>query len=112
MINLLARVFIIAFALLVAEYFIPGITITDTTTALVAALVLALLNLLVKPVLFILTLPITIITLGLFSFFINAGLFWFAAYAIEGFAVTSFWAALFGSLIVSVVNSIGSRFLA
>lgn len=110
MLTILARIFLIAFALLLAAYFIPGITVTEPATALVAALVLALLNLLVKPVLFILTLPITIVTLGLFTFVINAGLFWFAAYAIDGFSVAGFWSALFGSFIVSVVSSIGTRF--
>lgn len=108
---LLSRVLLLAFALLVAAYAVPGIIVDDIYTALIAAVILGILNVLVRPVLFILTLPITIVTLGLFSFVINAALFLFAASFIDGFTVTGFWTALLGSLIMSVVNSIGSRFL-
>ena len=109
--RLLSHLLITSFALLLAAYVIPGITIDGIYSAVIAALILGLLNILVKPVLFILTLPVTIITLGLFSFVINAALFWFAASFIDGFAVDGFFAALLGSLFVSIINSIGSKFI-
>lgn len=108
---ILARLLLNALALLIAAYLIPGIVVDGLYTALIAALVLGLLNLTVKPILFILTLPITIVTLGLFAFIINALLFLFVASFIEGFAVGGFLDALLGSLIVSIVSTVGSKFL-
>lgn len=112
MIHILSRILLGAFALLLAAYLVTGIEVDTLYTAIIAAIILGVLHALVRPILFILTLPITIITLGLFHFVINAGLFMFAASFIEGFSVSSFWVALLGSLIVSVVNTIGSRILA
>ena len=77
--------------------------------ALIAAVVLGLLNLIVRPILFVLTLPITILTLGLFAFVINAALFFFAASFLDGFAVTGIIPALIGSLAVSVASAIGQK---
>ena len=71
--------------------------------------VLGVLNAFVRPILFVLTLPITIITLGLFTFIINALLFWFAASFLEGFAVANFWYALLGSVLMSLVATISSK---
>ena len=96
--------------LLVAEY-VPGITVDGFYTALIAAVILGILNLIVKPILFILTFPITVLTVGLFVLVINASLFWFAASFIDGFSVAGFWPAFLGSLIVTVVSTIGNRFL-
>lgn len=79
-------------AILIAAYIVPGITITFIG-ALIAAVVLGALNLLIRPILFILTLPITILTLGLFSLIINALLVMLAALLVPGFSVASFWAA-------------------
>ena len=112
MFYIISRVLLGAFALLLAAYLVTGITVDGLYAAIIAAVILGILHALVRPVLFILTLPITIITLGLFHFVINAALFMFAASFIEGFSVSSFWVALIGSLIVSVVNTIGSRVLA
>jgi putative membrane protein len=95
---------------LIAEY-VPGISVDGFYPALIAAVVLGLLNLIIKPILFVLTLPITIITLGLFAFIINATLFWFAASFIDGFAVASFWYALLGSLLMSLISAIGNRWI-
>jgi putative membrane protein len=95
---------------LIAEY-VPGISVDGFYPALIAAVVLGLLNLIIKPILFVLTLPITIITLGLFAFIINATLFWFAASFIDGFAVVSFWYALLGSLLMSLISTIGNRWI-
>jgi putative membrane protein len=96
--------------LLVAEY-VPGIHVAGFYPALTAAIILGVLNIFVKPILFILTFPITVITVGLFVLVINATLFWFAASFIDGFSVTGFWPAFFGSLIVTVVSTVGNRYL-
>jgi putative membrane protein len=109
--KLITRLLLIALVLLIVAEYIPGITVDGFYAALIAAIVLGLLNLFVRPILLILTFPITIITLGLFTFVINAALFWFAATFIDGFAVDSFLHALLGSLIVSVVSAAVSKYL-
>lgn len=101
-----------ALALLLVSRIVPGISVDGIYVALVAALVLGILNVLVKPILFILTLPITIITFGLFTFVLNAFMFWLAASFLDGFVVSGFLPALVGSLIVSVVNTVLHRILA
>lgn len=107
--NIIFRVLIGALALLLAAYLIPGIVVDSIYIAIIAAVILGILNMVVKPILFVLTLPITILTLGLFTFVINAGLFWFAASFIEGFYVSGFLPALLGSLLVSIVSSVGNN---
>lgn len=109
--KILYRVLLTALALLLAAYLIPGIEVASIYIAIIAAVILGLLNLIARPVLFALTLPITIITLGLFIFVINALLFWFAASFIEGFSVDGFIPALLGSLVVSVVSAVGNKFV-
>ena len=111
MMSLITRILIGALALLVVAKFIPGVVITGLYPALIAAVVLGLLNAIVKPILVVLTLPITIVTLGLFIFVINAGLFMFAASFIDGFAVSGFWTAMLASLCVSVLNTIGNKLI-
>lgn len=108
---LLSRLLLSTFALLLTAWLVTGIEVDGLYVAIITAIVLGLLHAVVRPVLFILTLPITIITLGLFHFVINAGLFMFAASFIDGFEVSSFWTALLGSLVVSIINTVGSRFL-
>lgn len=88
----------------IAYYLVPGIKIDSFFSALVAALVLGLINALIKPILLILTLPVNIITLGLFTFIINALLFWFASLVVKGFNVADFAAAFWGALCLSVVS--------
>ncbi len=100
-----------AVALLVVAYLLPGITVASFGSALIAALVLGLLNTLVKPLLILLTLPITIVTLGLFLLVLNALVFWFAGSVLKGFQVSGFWWALLGALIYSVVSGLLSRLL-
>ena len=112
MVYLISRLLLGALALFIAAYLVPGVAISGLYAALIAAAILGLLNVVVRPILFILTLPITIITLGLFHFVLNALLFMFAASFIQGFSVSDFWAALFGSIIVSIVTTIGSKSLA
>ncbi len=100
-----------AVALLVVAYLLPGITVASFWSALIAALVLGLLNALVKPVLILLTLPITIVTLGLFLLVLNALVFWFAGSILKGFQVNGFWWALLGALVYSVVSGLLSRLI-
>lgn len=95
-----------AVALLVVAYILPGITVASFGSALIAALVLGLLNALVKPVLVILTLPITVVTLGLFLLVLNALVFWFAGSILKGFQVNGFWWALIGAIVYSIVSGL------
>jgi len=98
--NFLIKTLIIAIAVVLTSYFLPGIAVDRFTTALLVALVLSLLNFFVKPVLIILTLPITIITLGLFLFIINALIILLAGKLVTGFRVDSIgWALLFSLLL-------------
>ena len=101
-----------AVALLIVAYILPGITVASFGSALIAALVLGLLNTLVKPLLVLLTLPITIVTLGLFLLVLNALVFWFAGSILKGFNVNGFWWALLGALVYSLVSGLLSRLLA
>ena len=101
-----------AVALLIVAYILPGIAVASFGSALIAALVLGLLNMLVKPVLVLLTLPITIVTLGLFLLVLNALLFWFAGSILKGFQVEGFGWALLGALIYSIVTGLFSRVVA
>lgn len=100
--KLLLRWALLACALLLVAALYPGVQVTSFGAALVAALVLGLLNTLVRPVLILLTLPVTVLTVGLFLFVINALLFWWAASVLEGLEVTGFAAALIGSLLYSL----------
>ena len=92
-----------AIAIGIAGYLVPGVHVT-LLGALMAAIVLGALNLLVRPILFLLTLPITIVTLGLFSFVINAVLVLAAALVVPGFFVASFWTAFLFAIVLAVVN--------
>lgn len=109
--RIIARILLVVVALFIAERLIDGVHIEGVYAAVMTALVLGVLNALVRPVLVVLTLPITILTLGLFIFVLNALIFWFVASFIEGFAVTNFVAALLGSLVVSLVSWFGNKFI-
>src|SRR5690554_2228830 len=100
-----------AVALLIVAYILPGISVASFGSALIAALVLGLLNTLVKPVLVFLTLPITIITLGLFLLVLNALVFWFVGSILSGFKVEGFWWALIGALLYSIISGLLSTLL-
>ncbi len=93
-----------AAALLLVAYLYSGVQVTSFTAALVAAFVIGLFNIVLRPVLVVLTLPVTLVTLGLFLFVINALMFWAAAYVLDGFQVSGFVGALIGSLIYSVLG--------
>jgi len=111
MIYIISRILVGAFGLLLAAYVVPDIAVEGIYVAVIAAIILGVLNTIVKPVLVLLTLPVTIVTLGLFIFIINAALFMFAASFIEGFTVNGFIPALLGSLIVTVVSTVGNKLL-
>lgn len=97
---------LLAAALLLVAYLYPGVTINSFGSAMVAAFVLGLFNTLLRPILVLLTLPVTLITLGLFLFVINALMFYFAAHVLSGFNVSGFTAALIGSLIYSLCGMV------
>ena len=92
-----------ACALLLVAYLYPGVQVQNFTSALIAAFVIGLFNMVLRPILVLLTLPVTVITLGLFLFVINALLFWAAASVLDGLHVNGFGAALLGSLIYSAI---------
>lgn len=102
--KLLFKWLLSAVALLVVAHLYGGVVVDSFTAALVAALVIGLLNTIVRPVLVVLTLPVTIITLGLFMFVINALMFWSASGLLGGFHVRGFGAALLGSLMYSALG--------
>ncbi len=106
MLKLIVRWLLLAAALLLVAYLYPGVTVSSFGAAMIAALVLGLLNTIVRPLLVLLTLPVTLITLGLFLFVINALMFWAAAGVLTGFNVTGFAAALIGSLIYSLCGMV------
>ncbi|MDY0272068.1 MAG: phage holin family protein [Advenella sp.] len=95
-----------ALALMVVAYILPGVTVASFGSALVAAVILGLVNTIIYPVLAFLTIPITVVTLGLFLFILNALLFWLAGSIFNGFQVTGFWWALAGALIYSIISGI------
>ncbi|SEW11643.1 putative membrane protein [Chitinophaga sp. YR573] len=104
--KLLLRLLVTALAAMVTAYLLPGVRLKDFVTALILAVVLSLLNLLVKPILIIFTLPVTIITLGLFLLVINAIIILLASKLVDGFKVDGFWWALIFSLVLTIVSGI------
>jgi len=111
LITLLARWIVNAAALLLVAYLYPGVNVESFFAAAIAALVLGLVNAVVRPILVILTFPVTLLTLGLFLFVINALLFWLVAELVQGFTVTGFLAALVGSILYSLITLVTSWIL-
>jgi putative membrane protein len=93
-----------AAALFALPYLMQSIQVDSFVVALIAALVLGLLNALIRPLLVLLTLPVTVLTLGLFVFVINGLLFWAAAYFVDGFHVAGFWPAVGGAILFSIIS--------
>jgi putative membrane protein len=93
-----------ALALIALPYVVPSIQVDGFVTALVAALVLGLVNTLIRPVLVLLTLPATVLTLGLFIFVINGLLFWMVASFVSGFRVGGFWSAVLGAIVYALIS--------
>jgi putative membrane protein len=106
MLKLLAKWVLSAAALLLVAYIYSGVEVKTFGAAMIAALVIGLLNTIVRPILVVLTLPVTVVTLGLFLFIINALMFWAAASVLDGFHVQGFVAALIGSLIYTVLGMV------
>jgi putative membrane protein len=104
--KLLARWLLGAAALLAVAHFYSGVEVRNFSSALIAALVIGLFNAVLRPVLVVLTLPVTVLTLGLFLFVINALMFWSAAGILDGFHVQGFTAALIGSLLYTLLGMV------
>ena len=104
--KLLLKWLLSAASLMFVAYLYPGVQVTSLSAALVAALVIGLSNAVLRPILVVLTLPVTVVTLGLFLFVINAFMFWAAAEVLQGFQVQGFGAALIGSLIYSALGMV------
>jgi putative membrane protein len=102
--NLVLVWLINALALLALPYIVPSVQVDSFYTALVAALLLGLANTLIRPLLVLLTLPATVLTLGLFIFVINGLLFWFVASFVKGFSVAGFWSAVLGAIVYALIS--------
>ena len=109
--GIMIRWLILTASIVFTSYLINGIHVAGFFSALLAAAVLGILNAFLRPILIILTLPLNIVTLGLFTFVINALLLKMASGAIPGFQVEGFWPAVFGSLVISIINWILGRFI-
>ncbi len=108
---ILLRWFITTLAVFALPYFVDGVAVQSIVTALIVSACLVFINMVIKPIVTILTLPINILTLGLFSIVLNGVFFWFVAQIISGFTVASFTAAVVGALVISIINWIVSHFV-
>jgi putative membrane protein len=111
MTGIILRTLIAMLGLYLASTLLSGVQIDGTGSVILAAVLLALVNAFVRPVAFLLTLPLTIVTLGLFLLVINAAMFGLVAAMLDGFSVAGFWSALFGALIVSITSTIASWYI-
>ena len=109
--GILLRTLIAILGLYIASAILPGVQISGTGTFIFAAILLGLVNGFVRPIAFLLTLPITIVTLGLFLFVLNAAMFGLVAAFFDNFVVAGFWSAVFGSLIVSFTCTVASWYI-
>ena len=106
--GLIVRTAITMLGLFLASQLIPGVRIEGLGSFILAALLLGVVNALVRPVAFLMTLPLTIVTLGLFLFVLNAAMFGLVAAFLDNFTVSGFWSALFGAIVVSITSTIAS----
>ena len=111
MAGIVVRLLIIMLGLFLASELISGVSIAGTKNFILAAVMLGFVNIFVRPIAFLLTLPFTILTLGLFLLVLNAAMFGLAAAFLDGFAVAGFWSALFGALVVSITSTIASWYV-
>lgn len=109
--GIILRTLIIMLGLFLASAIIPGVEITGTGTFILAAILLGLVNAFVRPIAILLTLPLTIVTLGLFLFVLNAAMFGLVAAMLDEFVVAGFWSALFGAIVVSLTSTIVSWYI-
>ena len=111
MAGIFVRTLIIALGLGLASALLPGVSISGAGTLAIAALLLGMVNAIIRPLVVLLTLPITMLTLGVFLLVINAGMFGLVAAMLDGFAVSGFWSALFGAVIVSLTGTLASWYI-
>ncbi len=111
MAGIVLRTLIIMLGLCLASALIPGVHIAGTGSIILAAVLLCLVNAIVRPIAFVLTLPLTVVTLGLFLFVLNAAMFGLVAAMLDGFVVAGFWSAVFGAIIVSITSTIASWYI-
>lgn len=109
MMGFIIRFLMVAFSLWLAAQIVPGIEVRSTSSVLAAAVILGLMNAIIRPIVIILTLPLTIVTLGLFLFVINAAMLWGTSLFLHGFMVRGFVAALLGSIVISLISWIGQK---
>jgi putative membrane protein len=109
---LILRWIVSALAVMATAYIVPGVHITNFWTALIAALIIGLVNALVRPILLLLTLPINVLTLGLFTLVVNALMFWLASSIVKGFDVANFTAAFLGALVFWLVSWLANGLIA
>lgn len=109
--GLVIRMLIAMLGLFLASKLLPGVSIHGTGTFILAAILLGIVNAVVRPIAFILTLPLTIVTLGVFLLVLNAAMFGLVAALLDNFAVAGFWSALFGAIIVSITSTISSWYI-
>jgi len=109
--SILFRWLLVTFAFLLVSRFVPGIEVASFYTALILAIFWGIANAILKPILIVLTLPVNILTLGLFTFVINGFLFWLLSTFIKGFYVEGFLAAILGALIISIISWAGNQFI-
>ena len=109
--GIIVRTLIIALGLGLANAILPGVSINGAVTLLVAALLLGLVNAFIRPLVVLLTLPISLVTLGLFLLVINAAMFGLVAAMLDDFHVAGFWSALFGALIVGLTSTVASWYI-
>lgn len=98
-----------AVAIAIAAYLLPGVSVTGPVTVIVLAVVLSIINTFIRPVLLLLTLPFSIVTLGLFTLFLNAFLILLAAHLVPGFVVSGFWSAFFFGIVLALVHIVLKR---
>ena len=111
MLGIILRTLITGLGIWLAAYLVPGVSATSTAALIWAAVALGLINAFVRPVLVLLTLPFTILTLGLFLLILNAGMLNLAGWFVDGFDVIGFWSAVFGAIVVSLVSGLCSNFI-
>ena len=109
--GLVIRMLVAMLGLFLASKLLPGVSIHGTGTFILAAILLGIVNAVVRPIAFVLTLPLTIVTLGLFLLVLNAAMFGLVAALLDNFAVSGFWSALFGAIIVGITSTIASWYI-
>jgi putative membrane protein len=109
--GIILRTLIIMLGLFLASSLLPGVEITGTGSFILAAILLGLVNAFIRPIAFLLTLPLTIVTLGLFMFVLNAAMFGLVAALLDNFVVAGFWSALFGAIVVGLTSTVASWYI-